>query len=76
MKRNKDNQNKAFAQLLRQKGYKQKQLADELDVKPASVNAWVIGKSKPTPFNLAKMARLLQIDIAELDKMFFGGDEA
>ena len=66
--------NKAFAQLLRQKGYKQKQLADKLDVKPASVNAWVIGKAKPTPFNLAKMARLLEVDIAELDKMFFGGE--
>lgn len=68
------NQNKAFADLLRRKGYNQKQFAEALGVKPATLNGWLFNRYKPTPFNLAKIARQLEVDIAELDEMFFGGE--
>lgn len=76
MSKNKENQNKAFASLIRRLGYNQKQFADALEVKPQVVNAWLTKRYKPTAYHLAKMARQFCIEFDELNEIFYGGDEA
>lgn len=67
-------QNKTFIALLRRKGYNQKKLAEAVGVIPATLNGWLWNRYKPTAGNLVKMSVILDVDIDELNNIFFGGE--
>lgn len=64
-------QNKAFLDLLRCKGFSQKQLAEAVGVIPATLNGWLWNRYKPTPSNMLKMSVILGVDIDKLNNIFF-----
>ncbi|MGB9790519.1 MAG: helix-turn-helix domain-containing protein [Thermotoga caldifontis] len=51
-------------------GFSQRKLARTLKVNPRTVNLCFQGKSKPSPENLVKLAKILNIDPLELSKLF------
>lgn len=63
--------NHNFILLLRKKGFTQTELADALKISIPSVNAWVNNRAKPSIENIAKMSIILDIDLDELDAVFF-----
>jgi transcriptional regulator with XRE-family HTH domain len=52
--------------LLKDKGLKQKVLAERLGIKPSSVNQWVKGTSRPDPSRLAQIAQELGVTVDDL----------
>ena len=68
------NKNRNFVLLLRKKGFTQIKLANALAISPPSVNAWVIGKARPSIENVLKMSAILDVDVDELNNIFFGGE--
>lgn len=67
--------NKGFIILLRNKGFTQVKLANALAISPPSVNAWVVGKARPSIENVVKMSDILNVEIDELNNIFFGGEQ-
>ncbi|WP_081625178.1 helix-turn-helix domain-containing protein [Thermotoga maritima] len=51
-------------------GYSQRKLAKILKVTPRTVNLWFQGKSVPSPENLVKLAKVLNVDPLELSRLF------
>lgn len=70
-----NNKNSNFLLLLRNKGFTQTRLAQELNISVPSVNAWVTNKAKPSIENIVKMSAVLNADVDELNSVFFGGGE-
>lgn len=60
-----------FKQLLKQKGFTQEQLADELQITQVAVSKWVCGKSTPTRDNMLKIANVLNVDTMLVIKCFY-----
>lgn len=61
----------------KQKGWRQKQLAAELDVHPRHITRWETGKVQPRPDTLNKLARLMGTTVEDLrgDIILPGEDE-
>lgn len=55
-----------LADLLRIKGVTQKQLADNLKLRPSTVNQWVNGKREPDFENLIRLCILLDTEPSEI----------
>ena len=49
-----------------EKNFTQEMLANELNVRQASVAMWETGKSKPTADNLLKLAKILNCSIDDI----------
>ena len=47
-------------------GLTQKQLADELEIRPQTVNSWVLGVSYPNEKNLSRLLTYLKCSLREL----------
>ena len=63
------NNQTALALAIKERGYRQDWLAEQLYVTPYTVSRWVTGKSSPTPVKQQKLAELLGRRVEEL---FFG----
>ncbi len=50
----------------KQRGYSQTTLAKKLSVTPQAVSRWENGHTMPDIYTLAKLAALLQVEMAEL----------
>lgn len=55
-----------LGEILKQRGIKQKRIAEILGVSEISVSRWVNGKNIPQPKYILKLAKLLEISIEEL----------
>ena len=57
---------KTLRRLREEKGLKQQDIADKLDVTRVAVGSWESGKSTPRPAKLEKLSKLLDVPVSEL----------
>lgn len=62
--------NKKFLKFLKEKGIKQKALADRLDISVRSVEHWISGRNRPSVIYLIEMSKMFRMRVEDIYDMF------
>ena len=68
--------NKKFLDLLKEKGLKNQRLADKLNVSVRSVEHWINGRNRPSIPYVIAMAKLFNMSVESVYKIFKEGGKA